>query len=286
MATPSQNLDLTAKVSPVDDARSSCPNDMRNVRGLPADGLSGLKKRAQIRIATLNVGTMTGRSRELAEALKNCRIDIAWLQETKWKGAKTKEIGERYKLYYGTSSNRNGIGIVVSEKQWDNVTEIHRISDRLMAIKIKSGAMTLRIVSGYAPQTGCPDNAKDIFWESLDAHLRTVGPDEYIAIGGDLNGHVGSARGGYDAFHGGSGYGDCILECAETHGMAVVNTFFRKRPSHLMTCANGGRATQIDYMLIRRRDLKLVKKQALKVWFQSRTDGDLQRCKTFKSAAK
>lgn len=36
----------------------------------------------------------------------------------------------------------------------------------------------------------------------------------------------------------------------------VVNTF-RKRPSHLATYISGGHTTQIDYWMIRRRDLKL-----------------------------
>jgi hypothetical protein len=48
---------------------------------------------------------MTGRSLELAAALKTRRIDIACIQEMKWKGAKAKDIGEEYKFYYnGTRS--------------------------------------------------------------------------------------------------------------------------------------------------------------------------------------
>ena len=47
----------------------------------------GLKKLA---IATLNVGTMTGKGRELADVLNRRRIDIACVQETRWKGSKAK----------------------------------------------------------------------------------------------------------------------------------------------------------------------------------------------------
>jgi hypothetical protein len=124
-----------------------------------------------------------------------------------------------------------------------------------MTIKIESDATTLRIVTCYAPQTGCPDDEKDKFWEGLDAHLRTVGPEEHLVLGGDLNGHVGSARDGYNQYH---GDGNRILDCAEAHELVVANTFFKKRPTHLITYTSGNRTTQIDYLLVRRRDLKLV----------------------------
>uniref|UniRef100_A0A914X4N9 Reverse transcriptase domain-containing protein n=1 Tax=Plectus sambesii TaxID=2011161 RepID=A0A914X4N9_9BILA len=261
----SQILDLNARASPAGDARRPRPSDVGNLRGLPTPRRGGLKKLVHLRISTINIGTMTGRSRELAETLKTRRIDIACIQETKWKGAKAREIGEGYKLYYnGDNSTRNGVGIVISEKYRDNVVDVHRISDRLMTIKIESGATTLRIVTCYAPQTGCPDDEKDEFWEGLDAHLRTVGPEEHLILGGDLNGHVGLVRDGYNQYHGGNGFGtrndngNRILDSAEAHELVVANTFFKKRPTHLITYTSGGHMTQIDYLLVRRRDLKLV----------------------------
>ncbi|KAK6028591.1 hypothetical protein OSTOST_05325, partial [Ostertagia ostertagi] len=47
-------------------------------------------KRKTIRIATLNVGTLTGRAAEVAEMLRERNIDICALQETKWTGANEK----------------------------------------------------------------------------------------------------------------------------------------------------------------------------------------------------
>uniref|UniRef100_A0A915JIE1 Uncharacterized protein n=1 Tax=Romanomermis culicivorax TaxID=13658 RepID=A0A915JIE1_ROMCU len=78
--------------------------------------------------------------------------------------------------------------------------------------------------------------------------------------GGDLNRHVGSTRDGNDWHHGGHGfqthknYGSHILDCVE----AVTNTFFKKRPTHLITYNSGGRATQIDYCLVQWLDHKLL----------------------------
>ncbi|XP_051785415.1 uncharacterized protein LOC127528739, partial [Erpetoichthys calabaricus] len=71
-------------------------------------------------------------------------------------------------------------------------------------------------------------------------------------------------RNGYERFHGGQGYGsrnedgERALDCAEAHDLAVANTFFKKKLTHLVTYSSGGRETQIDYLLTRRQHLKLV----------------------------
>jgi len=42
----------------------------------------------RLRFGTLNIGTLTGRSRELSDALKRRRIDFVCVQEVKWTGGK------------------------------------------------------------------------------------------------------------------------------------------------------------------------------------------------------
>ena len=49
---------------------------------------------------TANIGSMTVKSREIADTMHIRKIMIACVQETKWKGSKAKEIGEGFKLYY------------------------------------------------------------------------------------------------------------------------------------------------------------------------------------------
>ncbi|MGL4931832.1 MAG: endonuclease/exonuclease/phosphatase family protein, partial [Aeromonas sp.] len=263
---PQRHLDPNARASPISDACRPRPNDVRSAQGLPAQGRSRLKKLVQcLRLATLNIGTLTGRTRELADALNTRRVDIACMQETKWKGAKARDIGEGYKLYYyGVTNNRNGVAIIISKKLRDNVVEVSRISDRLISIKIDTGSVILRVVSCYAPQIGCTDAEKEEFWHKFDDHLRSITINEHLLVGGDLNGHVGALRDGYEQVHGGQGYGTRnkegvqILDCAEAHDLVIANTFFKKRDSHLATYTSGGRSTQIDYWLIRRHDFKFV----------------------------
>ncbi|ESO08376.1 hypothetical protein HELRODRAFT_169195 [Helobdella robusta] len=72
-----------------------------------------------LRLGTLNVGSLTGRSMEIAEMLERRRIDICCLQETRWKSNDVCLVNsdkEKYKLFWnGQKTAKNGVGIFVRE---------------------------------------------------------------------------------------------------------------------------------------------------------------------------
>ena len=45
------------------------------------------ERRTVIRVGTLDIGTMTGRGKELADMMERRNVDVLCLQETKWKGS-------------------------------------------------------------------------------------------------------------------------------------------------------------------------------------------------------
>jgi hypothetical protein len=75
--------------------------------------------------------------------------------------------------------------------------------------------------------------------------IRGVSSSEKLFIEGDLNGHVGTVREGFERVHGGFGYGEQnqegedILNFAIAYDLIVANTFFRKKKSHLITFSSG-----------------------------------------------
>ncbi|VDM82608.1 unnamed protein product, partial [Strongylus vulgaris] len=97
-------------------------------------------------------------------------------------------------LYNGTSSSRNGVGVAVSESPRNKIAAVDQLSDRLMSIKIDIGRKILRIATAYAPQTGCKEGEKDMFWQYLDDYITSIPQDEILLLGADLNGHVGEKR--------------------------------------------------------------------------------------------
>jgi hypothetical protein len=87
-----------------------------------------------------------------------------------------------------------------------------------------------------------------------------VPSSEKLFIKGDLNGHVGTARGGFERVHGGFGYGEQnqegeeILNFAIAYDLMVANTFFRKKKSQLITFNSCQHSSQIDFVLTRREE--------------------------------
>ncbi|KAK6751763.1 hypothetical protein RB195_003282 [Necator americanus] len=229
------------------------------MRGLPARGRSRPKKLVRhhqqhpVRLATLNVGKLTGR-RDSLERLQVKGIR-RWLQ-----------------AHLPRHIKSQGVGIILNEFFRNSITAVDRLSDRLMAVNVDTGEVELRVVSAYAPQAGCSEEKKASFWEDLEQYVQCLEGEEELLIGGDFNGHVGSRKDGFEGCHDGYGYGARnddrlrILEYAVSSDLIIANTQYRKRKSHLITYTNGGPSTlphptrekQINFWMFRRRDRRLL----------------------------
>ena len=63
-------------------------------------------RRSFIRVGTINIGTMNGRGRELADTMERRNVDILCLQETKRKGCKARNVGGGCKIFYNRADGR------------------------------------------------------------------------------------------------------------------------------------------------------------------------------------
>ncbi|XP_042882399.1 uncharacterized protein LOC122259592 [Penaeus japonicus] len=182
-----------------------------------------MKKEVDVRIGTLNVGAMTGKSREIVDMMERRKLDVLCLQETKWKESKARDLGAGYKLYYhGENGARNGVSVVVR---------------------------------GMHTNGGGDREEKEEFWEKLDEAVELIPKEKRLSIGADFNGHVGEGNSGDERVIGKYEYGarnhegQAIVDFAHRTDMAVRNTFYSKRESHKVTYTSGDRHTQIDYIL-------------------------------------
>ena len=76
---------------------------------------------------------------------------------------------------------------MVREELAESVLEVKRMSDRLMAMKLKVNGSILNIVSAYAPQVNNSMEEKNDFWEDLDGLIESISKEERIVLGADLN---------------------------------------------------------------------------------------------------
>ena len=91
----------------------------------------------------------------------------------------------------------------------------------------------------------------------MDDSIGNIPENEILVIGGDLNGHVGSDRNGFEDVMGIDGYGERnvdgenILEICQSRQLKILHTMFKKKDKKEITYKNGDRETQVDYTLVR-----------------------------------
>ena len=202
---------------------------------------------------------MSERGRELADLIEQRNVEILCLQETKWKGSKARSIGGGCKLFYnGSDGRKNRIEIVVREKLAESVLQVKRVSDRLIAMKLQVKGSILNIVSAYAPQVNNSTEEKN----DLDGLRGSVSKRERIVLGADLNGHVGEENIEDEEIMGRYGAGtrnregSMVVDFGKRMDLAIVNTYFKKKDEHRVTYKSGGKSTQVDYVICRRRNVK------------------------------
>ena len=226
------------------------------------------RKEVRLRVGTLNVGTMRGRSGEVVEMAKRRKLDLCCVQETRWKGGSAKMIGSDdgwYKFFWvGCEKGEAGVGVLVAAKWVNSVIEVRRVNERVMVLRLAIGKSLLNVVSVYAPQVGRSPKEKEDFYVCLGNVLKGVSKNEKLLVCGDLNAHVGAEADGFEGVHGGKGFGvrntegEVLLEFADAWGLTVCNTWFIKPDSQKITYESGGIKTQVDYVLIRKEERPLV----------------------------
>ena len=89
-----------------------------------------------------------------------------------------------------------------------------------------------------------------------------ISKEERIILGADLNGHVNKGKIGDEEIMGRYGAGSrnkegsMVVDFGKRMDLAIVNTYFKKKDEHRMTYKGGGKSTQVDYVMCRRRNLK------------------------------
>jgi exonuclease III len=80
-------------------------------------------------------------------------VNILCIQEIKWKGQKAKEAEDTgFKLWYrGTTTTKNGVGIVLDNNLKYGVVDIKQQGDMIILVKLFVGDLIVNIISAYTP---------------------------------------------------------------------------------------------------------------------------------------
>ena len=111
---------------------------------------------------------------------------------------------------------------------------------------------------------GCIHAEKEALWLDLDGTVEKIPKNERIVVGADLNGHVGKGNNGDEecmSRHGlgkRNNEGQAVVDFDKRMELAITNTYFVKKLIHRVANNIGGRRSQVDYVMVRRKRIKEV----------------------------
>ena len=221
-------LDSTSCTPGTNDGSSQPEENPRNTRRNTGKGQKTRtqQNKSKLRVGTLNVITLTGKSEEVVDMMERRKIHILGMNETKWKGKNSKLLRGGYKLYWHghNKETKNGVGLVL-HKDIDPITDVSFISDRIIKARVNLEKNSFTILQVYAPQQGCSEDEKEKFREVLEDQVK----EDNIMIIGDLNAQIGIDRNGYEEVMEPFGYGKRNVEGEEIVNLCIRNNLLIKK---------------------------------------------------------
>ena len=110
---------------------------------------------------------------DVCEKLRKRMIDVRYLQEVRWREQGARMLGmngRTYKLWWsGKGDGIGGVGVLEKEQLCEMVVEVRKVSDRVMTFVVIFEDFVLRLICGYALQSGRSLEEKSLFTTSRNA---------------------------------------------------------------------------------------------------------------------
>ena len=175
--------------------------------------------------------------RELAKR----NIDIAALQETRLASSGSLKEKDYTFFWQGLESDDRrlyGVGFAVRNSLLSSVEPPSQGTERILSLRLTTASGPTHIFSVYAPTLSSTAEAKDAFYEELEARIREIPAKDNLFLLGDFNARVGAAHTSWPRCIGHFGVGKLnengqrLLELCSFHDLAITNTFYPTKPHH------------------------------------------------------
>ena len=168
---------------------------------------------------------------------------------------------ERWKAHAGS---RN------SCPQQTSVEQPLFVSPRPMSTRMRTGAGYITVISAYAPTLLASDEDEEEFYQQLSDLLSSIPADHDIALLGDFNARIEADADSWTSVIGLFGVGkinknrECLLQLCSLFNLSVASSFFKSSLRSKVTWMHprSRRWHQLDYVIIRRRQLRALKQAA------------------------
>lgn len=201
--------------------------------------------------------------------LKRLNIDIAALQETRLPGSGSLKEKDYTFFWQGQEPHEHrlyGVGFAIRNSLLSSVEAPSSGTPRVLSLRLTTSSGLANILSVYAPTLCSTAEAKDKFYEELEAKLQQIPAKEHLFLLGDFNARVGADHDSWPRCVGRFGVGKLnengqrLLELCSFHDLCLTNTFFPTKPHHRVSWRHprSRRWHQLDFVITRRTLLNQV----------------------------
>jgi exonuclease III len=134
-----------------------------------------------------------GRLQEIAEQMLETNLQIAALQEIRWKEYGKIKKGKHI-IYYSCAEDNTGYagtGFIVRKDIDGSVLGFEPCNERLCRLRIRGKFHNITIISAYAPTEDNDEALKEQFHEDLQKLQDKVPRNDLLVTAGDFNAKVG-----------------------------------------------------------------------------------------------
>lgn len=199
-----------------------------------------------MKLASWNVRTLLDREESnrperrtalVAAELSRYGVDVAGLQETRFSASgQLREASHTFFWSGGAEGDRReaGVALAVSNNLVNSLTSSPiPVSDRIISLRAAIGPGShVTFIVAYAPTLYSREEDKQQFYDSMEAALTRVAPNDKLILLGDFNARVGCDSDTWSGVLGSFGRGKMnenglrlLTKCTE-HQLAITNTFF------------------------------------------------------------
>lgn len=223
----------------------------------------------RLRIGTWNVQSLRkpGAFDGLITCMKEYRLELVALQETRWPKSGDHASQGYTLLYSGDDLGNLGVGFLLGPQVKKAVLDFKAVDNRMCRLRLRMRLANLSIVCIHAPTEVSQPKDKDSFYDNLDDLMGSIPEHDVRIVIGDFNARAGRNQtdlcdniGPFSRHEQATDNGERMMYFAIAHDLKVSSTFFQHKNIHLETWTHPRKTSrsQIDHVLISKNRARVV----------------------------
>lgn len=229
-----------------------------------------LTSKKTLRLGNWNVRTMyeAGKTAQIANEMKNYKISILGLSETRWTNSGQLRLASGETVLYSghedeNASHTEGVALMLTKEAQRSLISWEAAGPRIIVALFKTTQkkIKLHIVQCYAPTNEADDDLKNSFYNRLQNILENVSEKDLLVVMGDMNAKVGADNTGLEEVMGKHGLGEMnengerFTNLCASNNLIIGGSIFPHKRIHKATWISPDHVTenQIDHFCIKKK---------------------------------